>query len=103
VVKALASKPVILAMPDFPANKAAQDASTVLPTGLTQPKPVTTTRLRDIKRMLRKKYQKKLTKTIYNDKMDKRTANDAVCASLSIKLKRIKLRFKDYAFGLATA
>jgi hypothetical protein len=45
-------------MPDFPASSAAQDASTVLPTGLTQPKPVTTTRLRDIKGMLRKKYQK---------------------------------------------
>jgi hypothetical protein len=107
VVKALASKPVILAMPDFPASKAAQDASTVLPTGLTQPKPVTTTRLRDIKRMLRNIFQKMvidgLRMTIYNDKMDKRTANDGVCASLSIKLKRIKLRFMIYAFGFAIA
>jgi hypothetical protein len=60
VVKALASKPFILAIPDLPASNAAQDASTVLPTGLTQPKPVTTTRLRDIKGMLRKKYQIKI-------------------------------------------
>ena len=30
--------------------------------------------------------------------MDKRTTNDAVCASLAIALKRIKLRLKNYAF-----
>jgi hypothetical protein len=67
VVKALASKPAILAMPDFPASKAAQDASTVLPTGLTQPKPVTTTRLRDIKGMLRKKIKKLNAEKRYAD------------------------------------
>ena len=33
-------------MPDLPASRLLQDSATVLPTGLTQPRPVTTTRRR---------------------------------------------------------
>ena len=46
--KLVASNPVIMSMPDRPANNADQESVTVLPTGLTQPKPVTTTRRRAI-------------------------------------------------------
>jgi hypothetical protein len=42
--KALASNAVMFAMPDFPANKLAQDSVAVFPTGAMQPSPVTTTR-----------------------------------------------------------
>jgi hypothetical protein len=42
--KALASNEVMVSMPDFPANRLAQDSVTVFPTGAMQPSPVTTTR-----------------------------------------------------------
>src|SRR3954463_16272281 len=42
-----ASKRVIRSMPLLPASRLDQDSSTVVPTGLTQPRPVTTTRRRD--------------------------------------------------------
>jgi len=45
VLCALASKWVMGAAPDFPANSASQVSFTLFPTGLTQPKPVITTRV----------------------------------------------------------
>jgi hypothetical protein len=39
---------VMWSMPGLPASRLAQDSATVLPTGLTQPRPVTTTRRRCI-------------------------------------------------------
>src|SRR6185369_1126077 len=44
VVKADASKRVILVIPDFPARMLAHASATVLPTGQMIPKPVMTTR-----------------------------------------------------------
>jgi len=44
VVKSLASKAVIGAIPLFPATIFSQDSATVLPTGVNNPSPVTTTR-----------------------------------------------------------
>src|SRR3989338_506032 len=41
-----ASNLVMRSMPDLPARMLAQDSDTVLPTGLMQPRPVTTTRRR---------------------------------------------------------
>src|SRR5215216_5569707 len=44
--KLLASNCVMRSMPDLPASRLDQDSATVLPTGLTHPRPVTTTRRR---------------------------------------------------------
>src|SRR5512144_986901 len=48
-----ASNLVMLAMPVRPASRLAQPSATVLPTGLTSPSPVTTTRRRVIRAGLR--------------------------------------------------
>src|SRR6185369_16616912 len=42
--KLLASNCVMRSMPGLPASRLDQDSATVLPTGLTHPRPVTTTR-----------------------------------------------------------
>ena len=44
-------------------------------------------------------YEYYLKNSSPNDKMDKHTANDAVCLSLSICLKRIKLRLKNHTIA----
>ena len=50
--KADASNRVMPAMPERPASRFCQPSSTLLPTGLISPRPVTTTRLELIRTML---------------------------------------------------